>query len=79
MPEASLADAGDGYAAVEQATWQDQRESKMRDGLLALTERERDIVNRRWLNEDQNAGLQELADEYGVSAERIPQIESAAR
>jgi RNA polymerase sigma-32 factor len=78
VPEDYLADHSDGYAAIEQAEWQDQRETKMRDGLLALTERERDIVNRRWLNEDQKAGLQELADEYGVSAERIRQIESAA-
>jgi RNA polymerase sigma-32 factor len=78
VPEDYLADHSDGYAAIEQAEWQDQREAKMHDGLLALTERERDIVNRRWLNEDQKAGLQELADEYGVSAERIRQIESAA-
>jgi RNA polymerase sigma-32 factor len=43
-----------------------------------LDERSRDIVNRRWLNDDNKATLHELADEYGVSAERIRQIESNA-
>jgi RNA polymerase sigma-32 factor len=38
---------------------------------------QRDIVNRRWLAEPK-ATLQELADEYGVSAERIRQIEANA-
>ncbi|HEY3565290.1 MAG TPA: sigma factor-like helix-turn-helix DNA-binding protein, partial [Casimicrobiaceae bacterium] len=32
----------------------------------------------RWLREDDAATLQQLADEYGVSAERIRQIESKA-
>ena len=35
-------------------------------------------AQRRWLSEDGKTGLQELADEYGVSAERIRQIEAAA-
>ena len=78
VPEDYLASQADSYAAMEEAEWQGEREDKMRDALLALNERERDILNRRWLNEDQKAGLQELADEYGVSAERIRQIESAA-
>jgi RNA polymerase sigma-32 factor len=42
-----------------------------------LDERSRDILRRRWLSE-QKATLQELADEYQVSAERIRQIEAAA-
>ena len=42
-----------------------------------LDERSRDILRRRWLGEEK-ATLQELADEYGVSAERIRQIEAAA-
>lgn len=33
---------------------------------------------RRWLHDGEKAGLQELANEYGVSAERIRQIEVAA-
>ena len=45
------------------------------DGLDA---RSRDIVQRRWLVEGEKATLHELAAEYGVSAERIRQIEQAA-
>jgi|TARA_B110000483_G_scaffold242295_2_gene327698 RNA polymerase sigma-32 factor len=46
-------------------------------GLDLLDERSRDIVERRWLSEEKDT-LNELADEYGVSAERIRQIEAAA-
>ena len=42
-----------------------------------LDERSQDILRRRWLSE-KKATLHELADEYGVSAERIRQIEKAA-
>ncbi len=52
-----------------------------RDGLYealeSLDQRSRDILQRRWLNEGKET-LHELADEYGVSAERIRQIEAAA-
>ncbi len=42
-----------------------------------LDERSQDILRRRWLSE-KKATLHELADEYGISAERIRQIEKAA-
>ncbi|MCK5875009.1 MAG: RNA polymerase sigma factor RpoH [Alcanivoracaceae bacterium] len=42
-----------------------------------LDQRSRDILERRWLA-DNKATLQELADEYGVSAERIRQLENGA-
>jgi RNA polymerase sigma-32 factor len=45
--------------------------------LESLDDRSRDILQRRWLNETKDT-LHELADEYGVSAERIRQIEAAA-
>ena len=48
-----------------------------RDHLLRLDARSRDIVERRWMSEDKST-LHELADKYGVSAERIRQIESSA-
>lgn len=55
--------------------------SNSHDGLAAgfeiLDDRSRVILQRRWL-EDQKSTLHELADEYGVSAERIRQIEKAA-
>jgi RNA polymerase sigma-32 factor len=48
--------------------------------LAKLDERSRRIVEARWLANDDGSGatLHELADEFGVSAERIRQIETAA-
>jgi RNA polymerase sigma-32 factor len=49
--------------------------------LSSLDERSRRIVESRWLRDDDDGGsrtLQELANEYGVSAERIRQIEAKA-
>jgi RNA polymerase sigma-32 factor len=50
----------------------------LREGLAKLDERSRDIIKRRWLDGEGKITLQELADEYGVSAERIRQIEANA-
>lgn len=44
----------------------------------SLDERSRRIVQARWLQEDNSATLHDLADEFGVSAERIRQIEQKA-
>jgi RNA polymerase sigma-32 factor len=46
--------------------------------LTTLDERSRHIVESRWLRDDGGATLHELAAEYGVSAERIRQIEQKA-
>jgi len=50
--------------------------------LSSLDERSRRIIEARWLNVEDNgsggATLHDLADEFGVSAERIRQIETAA-
>ena len=78
VPEDYLADSHDAYAAIEEAEWQDAREEKMRAALGSLDDRSRDILKRRWLADSEKTGLQELGDEYGVSAERIRQIEVAA-
>jgi len=51
----------------------------LRDGLTHLDARSRDIIQRRWLDDTASKiTLQELADEYGVSAERIRQVETNA-
>ncbi len=50
----------------------------LKSGLARLDPRSRDIIRRRWLDEGSKVTLQELADEYGVSAERIRQIEANA-
>jgi RNA polymerase sigma-32 factor len=46
--------------------------------LATLDPRSRRIIEARWLREGDEATLQSLADEYGVSAERIRQIEAKA-
>ncbi len=51
--------------------------SLLYEGLDQLDERSQDIIRSRWLN-DHKATLQELADRYGVSAERIRQLEANA-
>ena len=48
-----------------------------RPALGELDERSRDIVSQRWLQEPK-ATLHDLADVYGISAERVRQLEQAA-
>ena len=62
---------------VEDAESADDSSERLRGALGRLDARSRDIVQRRWMSEDK-ATLHELAGKYGVSAERIRQIESSA-
>ena len=62
---------------VESADYVAHEENQLSEALSSLDARSRDIVARRWLSEPK-ATLHELADEYGVSAERIRQLESNA-
>jgi RNA polymerase sigma-32 factor len=82
-PIAWLADARHEPTAVLEATQRDLLASEgISEALDALDPRSRRIVAERWLkvNDDGSGGmtLHELAAEYGVSAERIRQIEVAA-
>ena len=49
----------------------------MHEALVTLDDRSRDILQSRWLTEEKQT-LHELAAKYGVSAERIRQIEANA-
>jgi RNA polymerase sigma-32 factor len=62
---------------VETAEWESDSADRLQHAMGRLDDRSRDILNRRWMSEDK-ATLHELADKYGVSAERIRQIESNA-
>jgi len=62
---------------VEAHDWEDTTQRRLMAGLNTLDERSRDILNRRWMSDDK-ATLQDLASEYGISAERIRQIENNA-
>jgi len=63
--------------SVEDSQWQDDTQAQLHAAIGGLDERSRDILARRWLTDDK-ATLHELAAEYGVSAERIRQLEQAA-
>ncbi|WP_374558164.1 RNA polymerase sigma factor RpoH [Thermomonas sp.] len=73
-----VANDGDPAAAYESADSEADQLDVLREGMAKLDARSRDIIKRRWLDADSKVTLQELADEYGVSAERIRQIEANA-
>ena len=78
-PIAYLTDAEDDPARIfEHAETSRSRSAGLHEALARLDDRSRRIIEARWLREDDAATLQDLADEYGVSAERIRQIESKA-
>ena len=62
---------------VEKADWTDDATKRMTTAMKDLDDRSRDILQNRWLT-DTKMTLHELADRYGVSAERIRQVEANA-
>ncbi|MEM1112578.1 MAG: RNA polymerase sigma factor RpoH [Pseudomonadota bacterium] len=77
-PQYYLEDQGmDPAQLVESEDYQENSEAQLHGALADLDERSRDILARRWLAE-KKATLHELAAEYGVSAERIRQLEKNA-
>lgn len=62
---------------IEQQQWQEQSHTRLYSALKTLDERSQDIVSARWLTDDK-ATLQELAEKYSVSAERVRQLEKTA-
>ena len=73
-----MAEGEDPSQAYERADGEDHQLALLREGMAKLDARSRDIIRRRWLDADSKITLQELADEYGVSAERIRQVEANA-
>ena len=62
---------------VERTDWRNDATQRMARAITTLDDRSRHIIESRWLTEDKRT-LHDLADEYGVSAERIRQIEANA-
>jgi RNA polymerase sigma-32 factor len=79
-PIAYLTNLDDEPARIlEQAEQETRRSGGLAQALAGLDARSRRIIEARWLREEgQTATLHELADEFGVSAERIRQIEAQA-
>ena len=62
---------------MENADWSEDSSGRLMRALEQLDERSQDILRERWLSESKST-LHELADKYGVSAERIRQLEKNA-
>ncbi|MBB1488122.1 RNA polymerase sigma factor RpoH [Oceanospirillum sediminis] len=62
---------------LEDSDWAADASSRLQQAMDQLDDRSRDILVQRWLSEDKST-LHELADVYGVSAERIRQLEKNA-
>jgi len=71
------AEGADPAVEVEQAEWEDATADSLAGALERLDPRSRRIIETRWLAEDKLT-LHDLADEFGVSAERVRQIEAQA-
>jgi RNA polymerase sigma-32 factor len=61
----------------EREEWEEDSAERLSVALEKLDERSRNILRRRWMTDDK-ATLHELADEYGISAERVRQVEANA-
>jgi RNA polymerase sigma-32 factor len=62
---------------LENSDWSEQSSDTIYRALALLDERSQDIIHTRWLNEDKLT-LQDLADKYQISAERVRQLEKNA-
>jgi RNA polymerase sigma-32 factor len=62
---------------AESTEWDADVRDRLATAVAGLDARSQDILRRRWLAEEKPT-LHDLADQYGVSAERIRQIEAAA-
>ncbi|MGI0154046.1 MULTISPECIES: RNA polymerase sigma factor RpoH [Idiomarinaceae] len=60
---------------VEQEQWESHTQQRLLSAINTLDERSQDIVRARWLDEENKTTLQELAEKYQVSAERVRQLE----
>jgi RNA polymerase sigma-32 factor len=64
--------------ALEHDDYSNHQSQRLENALSTLDDRSRDIVSKRWLNEEGKTTLHTLAEQYQVSAERIRQIENNA-
>lgn len=70
--------ASDFADGIEEDNWDSHAADKLTLALTGLDERSQHIIRARWLDDDNKATLQDLANQYGVSAERVRQLEKSA-
>ena len=71
-------DNSDVAANVEHEQYEQHTNTRLLSAIKTLDDRSQDILHSRWLDEDNKTTLQELADKYQVSAERVRQLEKNA-
>ncbi len=78
-PSEYLHDPKDNPASVyEHETTSSDHNDKLLSAISNLDERSQDIIKKRWLSDDKSITLHTLASQYGVSAERVRQLEKNA-
>lgn len=65
-------------ANVEKEQHVQHTNNRLMSAIKTLDDRSQDILHSRWLDDNNKTTLQELADKYGVSAERVRQLEKNA-
>lgn len=63
---------------VANEQWEQRSNQRLMSALKTLDDRSQDILQSRWLDDNNKTTLQELADKYSVSAERVRQLEKNA-
>lgn len=62
---------------VEDQNWESHANQQLANAMISLDDRSQDIIKTRWLD-DEKSTLQELANKYQISAERVRQLEKNA-
>lgn len=78
-PVLYLQDKSSDFAdSIEEDNWENHATDKLTQALSSLDKRSQDIIRARWLDDENKTTLQDLADKYSVSAERVRQLEKNA-
>ena len=78
-PSLYLEDKSSNFAAeLESENFESQATEQLTTALANLDERSRDIIEARWLDDENKATLHDLAAKYNISAERVRQLETNA-
>ncbi|MGL4859029.1 MAG: RNA polymerase sigma factor RpoH [Enterobacteriaceae bacterium] len=78
-PVLYLEDKSSDFAdTIEESNWDNHATDKLTLALASLDDRSQHIIRARWLDDDNKATLQDLANQYGVSGERVRQLEKNA-
>ena len=78
-PSLYLEDKSSNFAAeLESENFENQATEQLTTALANLDERSRDIIEARWLDDENKATLHDLAAKYNTSAERVRQLEANA-